>query len=159
MHIARFEAAAGLQRRDFDHFSDFYPQPQVQLAYGRNDGEDKIDFANVTLHAADGLPIVLLERLDHLIEYVDCDRENRQIALAFKSRDAFGRAINAWEFVNNQDEEEHRFLLITNHDRCSTADDRQPHMYVHRWLLGVPLTNIISASLIFNKIRHFSRFS
>lgn len=128
MHIARFEAAAGLQRRDFDCFSDFYPQPRVQLAYGLNNGEDNIDFANVTLHAADGLPIVLLERLDHLMEHVDCDRQNGQIALAFRSRDAFRRAVNAWGFVNDRDEEEHRFLLITNHDRCSTGDDRQPHM-------------------------------
>lgn len=134
MHIGHFEAVAGLQRRELEYLSDFYPQPQVQLAYGRHDGEEKLDFVNMTLHAGDGLPIVLLERLDHLIEYVDCNRKSGQMALAFKSIDAFERAINAWGFVNN-DEEELRFLLITNHDGCSPSDARQPHMYVHRQTL------------------------
>lgn len=126
LHISHFEAATGLQRREFDYFSDFYPQPQTQLTYGLDDGEDKIDFANVTFYATDGLPIVLLERLDHLIEYVDCNQNDGQMALAFKSREAFERAINAWEFVD--DEEDVRFLLITNHDGCSPVDSRQPHM-------------------------------
>lgn len=126
LHISHFEAATGLQRRELDYFSDFYPQPQTQLTYGLEDGEDKIDFANVTFYATDGLPIVVLERLDHLIEYVDCNQNDGQMALAFRSRDAFERAINAWEFVD--DEEDLRFLLITNHDGCSPVDSRQPHM-------------------------------
>lgn len=132
--IGQFEAASGLRRREFDQSLDFQPQSQAQLFYGLADGGGKAHLANITLQAPLGLPIVLLEHLDPIIEYVDCTRDDGQIALAFKSRNAFQRAVKEWNFVNQNIE--HKFLLITNHDGCSLREERQPHMYVQEIIVS-----------------------
>ena len=126
IHITQFEAAVGLHCCDYEPALDFFPQGQAELVYGLDDGEDKVHFGNITLHAPGGLPFVLLERLDPLIEHVDCSGGDGRMAVAFKSGDALQRALAAWGFVNHH--EEHTFLLITNHDGCSPNDQRELHI-------------------------------
>ena len=124
--IRRYEAAFGLQRRDFDHLRDFHPQAHTELVYGLDQGADKTLVANITLQQNPGLPIVLLERFEHHAANIDCRGRSGHISLTFTSGNTFQQALKAWKYVN--DHVDHQFLLIANHDGCATEDDRQPYM-------------------------------
>lgn len=124
--IRRYEAAFGLQRRDFDHLQDFHPQAQTELVYGLDQGEDRTLVANITLQQNPGLPIVLLERFEHLTADVDCRGRSGHISLTFSSGNTYQQALKAWRYIN--DHVDHQFLLIANHDACAPEDDRQPYM-------------------------------
>lgn len=127
--IRQYEAAFGLQRRDFDHLQDFHPQPHTELMYGLDQGEDKTLVANITLKEMPGLPLVLLERFEHLTARVDCRGKSGHISLTFTSGDTFEEALKAWRYVN--DHVGQQFLLIANHDGCAPEDDRQPYVSVN----------------------------
>lgn len=124
--VRRYEAALGLQRRDFDHLQDFHPQAHTELVYGLDQGADKTLVANITLQQNPGLPIVLLERFEHLTADVDCRGRSGHISLTFTSENTFRQALKAWRYIN--DHADHQFLLIANHDGCAPEDDRQPYM-------------------------------
>lgn len=124
--VRRYEAAFGLQRRDFDHLQDFHPQAHTELVYGLDQGVDKTLVANITLQQNPGLPIVLLERFEHLTNDVDCRGKSGHISLTFASENSFRQALKAWKYIN--DHIDHQFLLIANHDGCAPEDDRQPYM-------------------------------
>ena len=80
----------------------------------------------MTLQAPPDLPIVLLERFDHMTDEVDCKGDDGEISLTFKSEYAFRQASNAWRYIN--DHEDHRFLVIANHEGCGPGEERQPYM-------------------------------
>lgn len=124
--VQRYEAAFGLRRRDFDHLQDFYPQAHTELVYGLDQGADQTLVANITLQQNPGLPIVLLERFEHLTADVDCRGRSGHISLTFTSENTFQQALKAWRYIN--DHVNHQFLLIANHDGCAPEDDRQPYM-------------------------------
>ena len=126
VRIRQYEAAFGLERRDFDRLRDFHPQAQLELTYGLDQGEDKTLVANITLQEMPGLPLVLLERFEHLTTNVDCRGKSGHISLTFTSGDTFQQAHQAWRYIN--DHVDHQFLLIANHDGCAPEDDRQPYM-------------------------------
>lgn len=121
-----YEAAFGIKRRAEEMFSDLEPKTQAELVYGRQGEDDKLLLANMKLYASNGMNIVLMERFDHLTRSVDCSGLDGLMSLSFRSRDAFSRALGAWKFIN--DEEDTNFLLIANHEDCSSADKRQPYM-------------------------------
>lgn len=126
VNIQQYEAAFGLQRRNFDHLQDFHPQAQTELIYGLDQDEDKALVANITLQASPGLPLVLLERFEHLTTQVDCRGRDGHMSLTFISMDAFQQALKAWRYINNH--ADHQFLVIANHDGCAPEDDRQPYL-------------------------------
>ena len=68
----------------------------------------------MTLYAADGLLLVLMERFDSLTSSVDCNDNDGKMSLTFKSQDAFNQALQEWNYVNQNDEG--KFLLIANHN-------------------------------------------
>lgn len=82
-------------------------------------------FANMTLYAVDGLPIVLMERFEGLTSAVDCEGDDGSMSLTFKSKEAYDYALKIWGYINEDDDK--RFLLIANHDGCGPADERQPY--------------------------------
>ena len=85
--------------------------------------------ADMTLHASDGLDIVLMERFEGLTTRVDCKGDDGSMSLTFKSEQAFNQALKKWNFVNKAEEE--KFLLIANHDGCGPEDERQPYLFVN----------------------------
>lgn len=95
--------------------------------YGQYGNDEQLLLADMKLHASNGLDIVLLERFDHLTSSVDCYGDDGLMSLTFRSKDVFDRARKAWGFVNREDT---NFLLIANHEACSSEDQRQPYMYV-----------------------------
>ena len=68
----------------------------------------------MTLYAADGLLLVLMERFDSLTSSVDCNDDDGTMSLTFKSQDAFNYALQEWNYVNQNDDG--KFLLIANHE-------------------------------------------
>lgn len=68
----------------------------------------------MTLYAADGLLLVLMERFDSLTSSVDCNDDDGTMSLTFKSQDAYNHALQEWNYVNQNDDG--KFLLIANHE-------------------------------------------
>lgn len=83
----------------------------------------------MTLHASDGLDIVMMENFEGLTKKVDCKGDDGSMSLTFKSEEAFNQALKKWSFI--KDSEEERFLLIANHDGCGPDDERQPYLFVN----------------------------
>ncbi|MCJ1423465.1 hypothetical protein MMC29_001348 [Sticta canariensis] len=79
----------------------------------------------MTLHAPEGLAIVLMEKLDGLTKKLDCNADDGFLALTFKSKDAFDQALQKWSFTNQR--EDKNFIFIANHDGCGPDDERQPY--------------------------------
>lgn len=123
----------GIQRRAAEDFSDLNPKTQEQLIYGSPGDDGQLLVANMTLHAPNGMDIVLMERFEPLTKSVDCNGDDGSMSLTFKSEAAFSHALKTWSFIN--DAEENQFLLIANHDGCGRIDERQPYLYVKRGLL------------------------
>lgn len=93
--------------------------------------------ANMTLHAPDGLEIVLMERFESLTKKVDCNGDDGILSLTFKSKDAFDQALTKWSFINEGDDK--NFLLIANHAGCGPDDERQPYQLVFRRCMALYL--------------------
>ena len=96
----------------------------VQLI-DRYPDEGQLLFANMTLYASDGLPIVLMERFEGLTSAVDCKGDDGSMSLTFKSQQAYRYALQIWGYINEDDDK--NFLLIANHDGCGPQDERQPY--------------------------------
>ncbi|MCJ1465815.1 hypothetical protein MMC07_004434 [Pseudocyphellaria aurata] len=126
MHSSHYEQITGVQRRSMDQHWDTEPQQQAEIFWGLQREEDTFTIANMTLQAPPNLPIVLLERFDHMTSDVDCKGDDGEMSLTFKSEYAFRQASSAWKYIN--DHEDHRFLLIANHKGCGPGDERQPYI-------------------------------
>lgn len=126
VNIRDYEASFGIYRRADEEVLDMQPSSHVELIYGRAGEDQQLLLAHMKLHAMNGRNIVLMERFDHLTESVDCHGQDGTLSLTFKSKAAFERACEAWNFIN--DAEEIQFLLITNHEDCSPIDQRRPYM-------------------------------
>lgn len=94
----------------------------VQTAHGQT------ILANMTLFAADGLRMIMMEQFEGLTKAVDCHGDDGQMSLTFNSQKAFDYALKTWSFVNEQDD--YKFLLIANSADCGPDDQRQPYLYV-----------------------------
>lgn len=79
----------------------------------------------MTLHAPDGLPIILMERFEGLTSAVDCKGDDHKMSLTFKTQEAYDYALKTWQIINEDDDKQ--FLLIANHNACSPEDERQPY--------------------------------
>ena len=126
VHLSHYEHITGVQRRSIDRHWDMEPQSQAQLVWGLQREEDSFTLANMTLRASPDLPIVLLERFDHMTDHVDCNGNDGEMSLTFESEFAFRKASNAWKYINEH--ENHKFLAIANHEGCGPGDERQPYM-------------------------------
>ena len=65
------------------------------------------------------LPTLILEDVEHHIEYVGC--YSSEIHLYFKSAMVLQRTYNEFASVN-------KFLLVTSHEGCNEDGERSPHM-------------------------------
>ncbi|KAL8770087.1 MAG: hypothetical protein Q9209_004125 [Squamulea sp. 1 TL-2023] len=125
LNLRDYENAIGLQRRAKEDFSQLDPGTQAQLIYGRPGDDGQLLFADMTLYAPSGLPIVLMERFEGLTSAVDCKGDDGAMSLTFASKGAYDYALKVWTYINEDDDKQ--FLLIANHDGCGPADERQPY--------------------------------
>lgn len=79
----------------------------------------------MTLYAADGLQMILMESFDGLTSAVDCKGDDGTMSLTFNSQQAFDYALKTWNFINDIDDS--KFLLIANHEGCGPDDERKPY--------------------------------
>ena len=126
INVRDWEDSIGIQRRAAEDFSHLSPKVQEQLIFGRHGDDGQMILANMTLHAPDGMDIVMMERFEPLTESVDCHGDDGSMSLTFKSEAAFKHALSTWGFINDADE--NKFLLIANHDGCGEVDERQPYL-------------------------------
>ena len=82
-------------------------------------------FANMTLYAPDGLPIILMERFEGLTSAVDCKGDDGSMSLTFYSKSAYEYALKIWGYINEDDDKQ--FLLIANSAGCAPENQRQPY--------------------------------
>ena len=147
INLGDFEGRQGIQRRANSSFTALDPATHVQLVYGNKGGEQSLTFpslaqywhlvekdqlllADMTLHAPEGLAIVLMEKLNGLTKNLDCNADDGLLALTFKSKDAFDQALQKWSFINQR--EDKNLIFIANHDGCGPDDERQPYQLVFR---------------------------
>lgn len=76
----------------------------------------------MTLYA-DKRPIVMMEAFDGLTSAVDCEGDDGQMSLTFKSAKAYKHAIDKWSYINEDTDKD--FLMIANHEGCGPAEQRQ----------------------------------
>lgn len=126
INVRDWEELMGIQRRAAEDFSHLNPTTQEQLIYGRPGDDGQLLLANMTLHAPNGMDIVMMERFESLTKSVDCKGDDGSMSLTFKSKAAFTHALKTWSFIN--DAKENHFLLIANHDGCGRVDERQPYL-------------------------------
>jgi len=122
-----FDAMNGLKPRADVDFSRLDPAEQAQLIFGAPGENGNILLANMTLYAPGGQQIVMMETFEGLTSSVDCKGDDGEMALTFKSQDAFDYAHEKWAFINEKPE--YSFLLIANHDGCGPDDERQAYKY------------------------------
>ncbi|MCJ1260649.1 hypothetical protein MMC22_000511 [Lobaria immixta] len=145
INIRDFDATAGIQRRASEDFSDLDPTTQARLIYGRPGENGQLLLADMTLHASDGLDIVMMENFEGLTKKVDCKGDDGSMSLTFKSEEAFNQALKKWSFI--KDSEEERFLLIANHDGCGPDDERQPYLITNLREDKSTLTTFLTAQV------------
>lgn len=95
----------------------------------------------MTLHAPDGLEIVLMEKFEGLTKKVDCNGDDGSLSLTFKSKDAFDQAVKKWNFINQGTDR--NFILIANHDGCGPDAERQAYQLVFPICIGLYLSEML----------------
>ncbi|KAK2765672.1 hypothetical protein FQN54_008528 [Arachnomyces sp. PD_36] len=123
IHPSVFDSAVGIGARDMIEFDSLPPATQAQMVFGSPGSNGQMHLANMTLYAADGLPIVMMEKFEGLTSAVDCEGDDGQMSLTFRSQEAYDRAIESWMYIN--EETDLQFLMVTNHDGCGPEEERQ----------------------------------
>ncbi|CUS13506.1 unnamed protein product [Tuber aestivum] len=139
-----FAAVNGLKPRANVDFSRLDLADQAQLIFGSPGQDGNIMLANMTLYAPSGELIVSMEAFEGLTSAVDCKGDDGQMALTFKSQEAFDYAHKQWSFINERSES--AFLLIANHDGCGPDDERQPYNITGIDDVEGTLTTLLKAS-------------
>ncbi|PWW72556.1 hypothetical protein C7212DRAFT_225177 [Tuber magnatum] len=139
-----FEAVNGLKPRADVDFSRLDLADQAQLIFGAPGQDGNIMLANMTLYAPGGQQIVSMETFEGLASAVDCKGDDGEMALTFKSQEAFDYAHTRWSFINEKSE--NAFLLIANHDGCGPDDQRQPYNITEIHDVEGTLTKLLKAS-------------
>lgn len=73
-------------------------------------------------------PLLALESFDDLTSSIKCEDPNQKISVAFKSSQAMERAIENWDYVNQNKSD--FFYLIANHVGCGPDAERHPYKVV-----------------------------
>lgn len=79
----------------------------------------------MTLHAPDNLPVVMMEAFEDLTSSCDCNGDDGEMSLTFKSKIAYEFALKSWAYIGaNVDA---NFLMIANHASCGPKGQRQAY--------------------------------
>ena len=113
-------------KRDVVDFSKLDPAKQAQLVYGAPESDGSLFLANMTLHAPNGNPIVMMESFESLTSAIDCDGSDGIMGLTFTSQDALEYAHKKWAYIN--EDKEQTFIMIANHEGCGPDEQRIPYM-------------------------------
>ncbi|KAI9811948.1 MAG: hypothetical protein M1832_000653 [Thelocarpon impressellum] len=79
----------------------------------------------MTLHAPNGLKLIMMERFEGLTSKVDCEGDDGKMSLTFQSKEAFDFALKEWAWINA--DKEKSFVLVANHDGCGPDSERQAY--------------------------------
>ncbi|KAL9638873.1 MAG: hypothetical protein Q9164_001280 [Protoblastenia rupestris] len=75
--------------------------------------------------APDGLQVVMMEQFETMTSAVDCKGDDGTMSVTFKSQSTYDYATERWSYINENDDD--KFILITNHDGCGPQYERQPY--------------------------------
>ncbi|KAG0136431.1 hypothetical protein HOY82DRAFT_498283 [Tuber indicum] len=139
-----FDAVNGLKPRADVDFSKLDLADQAQLIFGAPGEDGNVMLANMTLYAPSGQQIVMMESFEGLTSSVDCKGDDGEMALTFKSQEAFDYAHKQWSFINEKSE--NAFLLIANHDGCGPDEERQAYNITGIDDVDGSLTTLLKAS-------------
>lgn len=89
-------------------------------------GDNEYFTGNMTLSAPDGSALVAMERFEDLTSAIDCQGEDGELSVTWKSKEAFDYALKTWKFINDDDHA--HFILITNHDGCGEEYQRDSYV-------------------------------
>ncbi|KMU87975.1 hypothetical protein CIHG_05742 [Coccidioides immitis H538.4] len=123
--LSDLEPQDNLNERTLPDFSCFKPVQNANMLFGGLAGSGKLFLANMTLHASDNLPIVMMETFEDLTSAVDCKGDDGEMSLTFKSKAAYEFAITSWDYINAKTDAE--FLMIANHASCGPEGQRQAY--------------------------------
>ena len=88
--------------------------------------DGSIFLANMTLHAPNGNPIVMMESFESLTSAIDCDGKDGIMSLTFTSQEALEYAHKKWAYIN--EDKDTTFIMIANHEGCGPDEQRIPYM-------------------------------
>jgi hypothetical protein len=109
-----------------EQFAALAPSTQAQLAYGTPGANGQLLLANITLTAPDGMPMVMMERLEGLTTAVDCSTVgDGALGVTWKDKETYQEALNSWSWVNENST--NQFLVVVNHEGC--GEDAQRAAY------------------------------
>ncbi|KAJ7582951.1 hypothetical protein C8J56DRAFT_1055972 [Mycena floridula] len=111
------------------------PRKTANLFYGIGQ-EDGFPATSVVFTAHQGLPIVLLDDVDFLIQNVECQNsaQDQRLDISFVSAKALGTVLVHWDVG--------RFMMITMHSGCNPEDERGA------WLVSISAVEKTSSSSI-----------
>ncbi|KAI2080231.1 hypothetical protein LOZ36_006562 [Ophidiomyces ophidiicola] len=144
--LADLEAHDGLEARTLPDLSCFKPTQTANFLFGGLGAAGKLFMANMTLHAPENLPVVLMEEFESLTSTVDCKGDDGQMALTFKSQEAYDFAIKSWSYVNANKEKE--FVLVANHAGCGLKGRRQAYKITKVVNVAAKLTVTLEAQAV-----------
>ncbi|KAK6350520.1 hypothetical protein TWF718_003711 [Orbilia javanica] len=112
-----------------DDLSRLELQDEMQLTwtYPNKDGSMTVADMKLKKPEADH-PLLALESFDDLTSSIKCEDSNQKISVAFKSSEAMERAIENWDYVNQNKSD--FFYLIANHVGCGPDAERHPYKVV-----------------------------
>ncbi|KAF3095230.1 hypothetical protein TWF569_000302 [Orbilia oligospora] len=106
---------------------DLQDEMQLTWTYPNKDGSMTVADMKLKKPEADH-PLLALESFDDLTSSIKCEDSNKQISVAFKSSEAMERAIENWDYVNQNKSD--FFYLIANHVGCGPDAERHPYKVV-----------------------------
>ncbi|KAK6534906.1 hypothetical protein TWF281_006205 [Arthrobotrys megalospora] len=112
-----------------DDLSKLDLQDEMQLAWTHPNADGSMTVADMKLKkpAADH-QLLALEAFDDLTSSIKCEDTNKKISVAFKSSEALERAMENWDYVNQNKSD--YFFLIANHVGCGPDAERHPYKVV-----------------------------
>ncbi|EEP80208.1 predicted protein [Uncinocarpus reesii 1704] len=124
--LSDLEPDNSLEARTFTDFTCFNPLQTANMLFGGIAGLGKLFLANMTIHAPDNLPIVMMEGFESLTSSVDCKGDDGEMSLTFKSKAAYEYALKSWAYINAKADAE--FIMIANHASCGLKGQRQAYI-------------------------------
>ncbi|KAK6506746.1 hypothetical protein TWF481_005206 [Arthrobotrys musiformis] len=106
---------------------DLQEEMQLTWTYPNKDGSMTVADMKLKKPKADH-PLLALESFDDLTTSIKCEDSNKKISVAFKSSEAMERAVENWDYVNQNQSD--YFYLIANHVGCGPDAERHPYKVV-----------------------------
>ncbi|KAK6362235.1 hypothetical protein TWF730_005931 [Orbilia blumenaviensis] len=116
-------------RKRADDLSKLDLQDEMQLTWTHPNNDGSMTVADMKLKKPEAdHPLLALEAFDDLTSSIKCEDSSKKISVAFKSSEAMERAMENWDYVNQNKSD--YFYLIANHVGCGPDAERHPYKVV-----------------------------